>query len=95
MKPGIEERSRNPTGLHKSVVCAMEGILERKVNQSNGAKEASGGSTKQCKSKVQKYNKVSKTTIICATCKRYTCGKHSKKTVICNQCTDVSEDSDV
>ncbi|KAJ4450371.1 hypothetical protein ANN_01792 [Periplaneta americana] len=99
--PYIEERARNVTGLQKCVISAMEGIMKRKIKQTSGAKEVHGGKgrchlcTRDCRSKIEKYNKVSKTTIICSVCKRYTCGKHSKKTVVCSICEDGCEESDV
>lgn len=99
--PYIEERTRNVTGLQKCVISAMEGILKRKIKQTSGAKEVHGGKgrchlcTRDCRSKLENYNKVSKTTIICSVCKRYTCGKHSKKTVVCSICEDGCEESDV
>ncbi|KAJ4434967.1 hypothetical protein ANN_23539 [Periplaneta americana] len=99
--PYIEERARNVTGLQKCVISAMEGILKRKIKQTSEAKEVHGGKgrchlcTRDCRSKIEKYNKVSKTTIICSVCKRYTCGKHSKKTVVCSICEDGCEESDV
>ncbi|KAJ4427179.1 hypothetical protein ANN_24795 [Periplaneta americana] len=99
--PYIEKRARNVTGLQKCVISAMEGILKRKIKQTSGAKEVHGGKgrchlcTRDCRSKIDKYNKVSKTTIICSVCKRYTCGKHSKKSVVCSICEDGCEESDV
>ncbi|KAJ4427180.1 hypothetical protein ANN_24796 [Periplaneta americana] len=99
--PYIEKLARNVTGLQKCVISAMEGILKRKIKQTSGAKEVHGGKgrchlcTRDCRSKIDKYNKVSKTTIICSVCKRYTCGKHSKKSVVCSICEDGCEESDV
>ncbi|KAJ4425420.1 hypothetical protein ANN_28035 [Periplaneta americana] len=99
--PYAEERARNVIGLQKCVISAMEGILKRKIKQTSGAKGVHGGKgrchlcTRDCRSKIEKYNKVSKTTIICSVCKRYTCGKHSKKTVVCSICENGCEESDV
>ncbi|KAJ4435065.1 hypothetical protein ANN_23639 [Periplaneta americana] len=72
--PYTEERARNVTGLQKCVISAMEGILKRKIKQTSGAKDVHGGKgrchlcTRDCRSKIEKYNKVSKKTVVCSMC---------------------------
>lgn len=90
--PLIERRAERLNGLQNFVLHAMENILERKLFQAVAPTQSEHGKgrchscCKLAKSKKEKTNKLAKTTIVCSKCQKYVCGKHSKKSNICQSC---------
>lgn len=98
IKPYVANRSKNLIGLQKPVVMAMESILGCKLTLPTPAKQPRMSGKGRCymccaaaSSKREMINKLSKTTILCCTCEKYVCGRHSEKTNICYKCKTEAE----
>ncbi|XP_049847194.1 uncharacterized protein LOC126299375 [Schistocerca gregaria] len=91
----VDKRAQNLYGLQKPVIMAMESITQRKLSCSVEPSSATAepGTRGWCHlccqeaaSKKIKYNKLGKSTVTCSQCHKHVCGKHCRKTVLCEKC---------
>lgn len=100
VRPIVEERSRNLTGLQKPIVSAMESVLGKTLPSTTAVVPPSvpytRGRCHHClKTKYSKKekDKMSKVSTICCRCTKYVCSTHSTKTIICTNC-EIENESD-
>lgn len=101
IRPNALHRSKNLDGLQKPVIAALESILGWKLTQATASKRPRLTGKGRChlccvaaSSKNEVRNKLSKTTIVCCSCEKYVCGKHSEKSNICLQCKTEPDSSE-
>lgn len=99
IKTCVDERIKKPTtGLHKSVVAALELVSGTSLAvRPQAPGDCSSTSRKRCyecvkevQNKKQKYSHLSKMKQTCYLCERNVCKNHSTSNVVCIQCGVIS-----
>lgn len=103
IKPQINVRAQDITGLNKTTLCAIEEVLGKKLHynvQIQATPQVEVGRRRchicvsEARSKKTKYDKLGKSKVICNNCEKHVCGKHSKNTVTCEKCHSEHTDNE-
>lgn len=98
VRPVVEERARNVTGLQKPIISAMESVLGKTLPSTTAVVPPSMLYTRgrchlclKTKHSKKEKDKMTKVSTICCRCSQYVCSTHSAKTIICTNCESESE----